>query len=77
MTLLVFPMLFVPLILLVSFLKISGFCSCLHLLLPSTCFGFILFFFLEVLEVGTFRVLVMDRETWHAAVHGSQRVGRD
>ena len=24
-----------------------------------------------------FRELVMDRETWHAAVHGLQRVGHD
>ena len=27
--------------------------------------------------LGGLRELVMDREDWHAAVHGSQRVGHD
>ena len=27
--------------------------------------------------LGEVRELVMDREAWHAAVHGSQRVGHD
>ena len=26
---------------------------------------------------GGLRELVMDREGWHAAIHGLQRVGRD
>ena len=29
------------------------------------------------LNLSEFRELVMDREAWHAAVHGSQRVGQD
>ena len=28
-------------------------------------------------SVGELRVLVMDREAWHAAIHGVQRVGHD
>ena len=27
--------------------------------------------------LGELRELVMDREAWHAVVHGSQRVGHD
>ena len=27
--------------------------------------------------LGGLQELVMDREAWHAAVHGSQRVGHD
>ena len=29
------------------------------------------------MSLSKLRDLVMDRETWHAAVHGSQRVGHD
>ena len=29
------------------------------------------------MSLGEVRELVMDREAWHAAVHGSQRVGHD
>ena len=29
------------------------------------------------MNLGELRQLVMDREAWHAAVHGSQRVGHD
>ena len=29
------------------------------------------------MSLGGLRELVMDREAWHAAVHGSQRVGHD
>ena len=28
-------------------------------------------------SLGEFRELVMDREAWHAAIHGVQRVGHD
>ena len=29
------------------------------------------------MDLGVLRELVMDREAWHAEVHGSQRVGHD
>ena len=29
------------------------------------------------MSLSEFRELVMDREAWHAAIHGSQRVGHD
>ena len=29
------------------------------------------------MDLGGLRELVMDREAWHAEVHGSQRVGHD
>ena len=30
-----------------------------------------------IMSLGEFRELVMDREAWHAAIHGVQRVGHD
>ena len=29
------------------------------------------------MSLGGLRELVMDREAWHAVIHGSQRVGHD
>ena len=29
------------------------------------------------MSLGKLRELVMDREAWHAVIHGSQRVGHD